>query len=80
MKKIFGYPQSLTPSPTHYCPGCTHGTIHRMVAESLDELGLPTGYIEGPNFGEPTSPDDYPQWQPGRNGLRTIQFAMGFRF
>lgn len=40
MKKVFGYPESLTPSPTHYCPGCTHGTIHRMVAESLDELGL----------------------------------------
>lgn len=40
MRKIFAYPQSLTPSPMHYCPGCTHGTIHRMVAESLDELGL----------------------------------------
>ncbi len=40
MKKVFGYPDSLTALPTHYCPGCTHGTIHRMVAESLDELGL----------------------------------------
>ena len=40
MKKVFGYPESLTTNPTHYCPGCTHGTIHRMVAESLDELGL----------------------------------------
>jgi len=40
MKKIFAYPQSLTQNPTHYCPGCTHGTIHRLVAESLDELGL----------------------------------------
>ncbi len=40
MKKVFGYPDSLTTNPTHYCPGCTHGTIHRMVAESLDELGL----------------------------------------
>ena len=46
----------------------------------LDELGLPTGYIEGPSFGQPTSPDDYPQWQPGRNGLRSFQVAMGFRF
>ncbi|MFH1263091.1 MAG: thiamine pyrophosphate-dependent enzyme [Pseudomonadota bacterium] len=26
--------------PTHYCPGCTHGVIHRLVAESLDELGI----------------------------------------
>ena len=46
----------------------------------LDELGLPTGYLEGSSFGEPTSPNDYPQWQPGRSGLRTFQFAMGFRF
>jgi 2-oxoglutarate ferredoxin oxidoreductase subunit beta len=40
MKKIFAYPKSLTENTTHYCPGCTHGTIHRLVAESLDELGL----------------------------------------
>ncbi len=37
---IFGTPESLTDRITHYCPGCTHGTIHRLVAESLDELGL----------------------------------------
>ena len=40
MKKIFVSPESLVDRPTHYCPGCTHGVIHRMVAESLDELGL----------------------------------------
>jgi len=40
MKKIFDYPESLTKRQTHYCPGCTHGTIHRLVAEALDELGL----------------------------------------
>ncbi|MHC4943863.1 MAG: thiamine pyrophosphate-dependent enzyme [Planctomycetota bacterium] len=40
MKAIFEYPKSLTPAKTHYCPGCTHGIIHRMVAEALDELGL----------------------------------------
>jgi len=40
MKKVFGYPEALTPSMTHYCPGCTHGTIHRLVAEALDELAL----------------------------------------
>jgi 2-oxoglutarate ferredoxin oxidoreductase subunit beta len=37
---IFGSPASLTDRITHYCPGCTHGIIHRLVAESLDELGL----------------------------------------
>ena len=46
----------------------------------LDELGLPTGYVEGPRFGQATSSDAYPQWSPGRDGLRTIRFAVGFRF
>ena len=37
---VFGKPEALTTKNTHYCPGCTHGVIHRLVAESLDELGL----------------------------------------
>jgi 2-oxoglutarate ferredoxin oxidoreductase subunit beta len=37
---IFGKPASLTDRITHYCPGCTHGIIHRLVAEALDELDL----------------------------------------
>jgi len=37
---IFKRPESLNETVTHYCPGCTHGIIHRMVAESLDELNL----------------------------------------
>ena len=40
MEKIFGYTQGLTEKTTHYCPGCTHGTIHRMVGEVIDELGV----------------------------------------
>ncbi|HOY66235.1 MAG TPA: thiamine pyrophosphate-dependent enzyme [Candidatus Ozemobacteraceae bacterium] len=40
MQKIFSRPQSLSANPTHYCPGCDHGVIHRLVAESVDELGL----------------------------------------
>lgn len=39
-KTIFQRPESLTDTVTHYCPGCTHGIIHRLVAESLDELGV----------------------------------------
>ncbi len=30
----------LTDKPFHYCPGCTHGIAHRLVAESIEELGL----------------------------------------
>jgi len=40
MTKVFGYPESLTDMPTHYCPGCTHGIIHRLIAEVIDELGI----------------------------------------
>jgi len=40
MKLVYSYPASLTEADTHYCPGCTHGIIHRLVAEVLDELGL----------------------------------------
>ncbi|MGE5262925.1 MAG: thiamine pyrophosphate-dependent enzyme [Acidobacteriota bacterium] len=40
MQTVFKRPQSLESVVTHYCPGCTHGTIHRLVAEVLDELGI----------------------------------------
>ncbi len=39
-KQVFGYPRGLTERPTHYCPGCMHGVAHRLVAETLDELGI----------------------------------------
>lgn len=38
--KIFEKPKSLAEVQTHYCPGCTHGIIHRLVAEAIDELGV----------------------------------------
>jgi 2-oxoglutarate ferredoxin oxidoreductase subunit beta len=37
---IYSKPESLTPVGTHYCPGCTHGISHRLVAEVLDELAV----------------------------------------
>jgi len=39
-EKIFARPQSLKDIPFHYCPGCHHGIIHRLVAEVIDELGV----------------------------------------
>ena len=33
-------PDSLTNLHTHYCPGCTHGVAHRLIAEVIDEMGL----------------------------------------
>jgi 2-oxoglutarate/2-oxoacid ferredoxin oxidoreductase subunit beta len=40
MEVVFQRPDALRNVPTHYCPGCTHGTIHRLVAEVIDELGI----------------------------------------
>ena len=40
MSIVFEKPHSLTDAPFHYCPGCTHGIIHRLVAETIDELGI----------------------------------------
>ena len=40
MAVVFEKPKALTDATLHYCPGCTHGIIHRLVAEVLDELGV----------------------------------------
>jgi 2-oxoglutarate ferredoxin oxidoreductase subunit beta len=37
---VYSRPQSFTETQTHYCPGCTHGVAHRLVAEVLDEMGM----------------------------------------
>ena len=39
-KTLFARPDSMTDVVTHYCPGCTHGIIHRLVAEAIDTLGV----------------------------------------
>jgi len=45
-KKVFVKPESLAEVQTSFCPGCTHGIIHRLVAEAIDELG-----VEGTTIG-----------------------------
>ena len=40
MEIVYRRPEALTDAPTHYCPGCTHGIAHRLVAEGIDELGI----------------------------------------
>ena len=37
---VFERPKSLVDCETHYCPGCTHGIIHRLVANAIDKLGI----------------------------------------
>ena len=40
MAIVFEKPKALTDAVLHYCPGCTHGIIHRLTAEAIDALGI----------------------------------------
>src|SRR5512141_1511840 len=37
---VYQRPETLSSVPSHYCPGCTHGIAHRLIAEVIDELGI----------------------------------------
>ena len=37
---VYSRPESLTEVTSHYCPGCTHGIAHRLIAEVMDEMGI----------------------------------------
>jgi 2-oxoglutarate ferredoxin oxidoreductase subunit beta len=39
-QRVYERPKSLTDTPNHYCPGCTHGVAHRLIAEVMDEMGI----------------------------------------
>jgi 2-oxoglutarate ferredoxin oxidoreductase subunit beta len=40
MEKVFERPKSLKEKPFRYCPGCSHGVLHRIVAETIDHFGV----------------------------------------
>jgi 2-oxoglutarate ferredoxin oxidoreductase subunit beta len=40
MRTVFSRTPTLKDCPTHYCPGCGHGIAHRLIAETIDELGI----------------------------------------
>lgn len=40
MAVVFEKPKTLTDATLHYCPGCTHGIIHTLVAQAIEELGI----------------------------------------
>lgn len=40
MKKVYSRPKSLKTTPFHYCPGCGHSIVHRLIAEVIDEMDL----------------------------------------
>ena len=40
MEIVYQRSKGLTDAEQHFCPGCTHGIMHRLVAEAIDELGI----------------------------------------
>ncbi len=40
MKTVYRRPRYLKPTPNHYCPGCGHSILHRVVAEVVEEMGI----------------------------------------
>lgn len=40
MNVLYKKPELLSDAPLHYCPGCTHGIVHRLIGECVDELGM----------------------------------------
>jgi len=51
MKKIFSRPKSLKKTPFHYCPGCGHSLLHRIIGEVIDEMNLQERIIGVPPAG-----------------------------
>jgi 2-oxoglutarate ferredoxin oxidoreductase subunit beta len=51
MKKVFSRPKSLKTTPFHYCPGCGHSIIHRLIGEVIDEMNLQEKIIGVPPAG-----------------------------
>ena len=51
MKKVFSRPRSLKDAVFHYCPGCGHSIVHRLIAEIIDELNIQDKVIGVPPAG-----------------------------
>ena len=51
MKKVFTRPRSLKQTPFHYCPGCGHSLLHRLIGEVIDEMDLREEIIGVPPAG-----------------------------
>jgi hypothetical protein len=55
-------------------------TVTANAASTLDANGIPTGYLQGPRFGQATAGNHFPQPWPGQNGARAVRLAFGMRF
>jgi len=53
---VYERPGTLTDTPFHYCPGCGHGVVHRVLMEAVDELGYRKRRSASRRSGAPSSP------------------------
>ena len=37
---VYKKPDTLNDNPMHYCPGCSHGVVHKIIAEIIEEMGM----------------------------------------
>ncbi len=44
---VYQKPKLITENPMHYCPGCSHGVVHKLIAEVIDEMGMADKTIGG---------------------------------
>ena len=42
---VYEKPRLMNDNPMHYCPGCPHGTIHKVIAEVIEEMGIQDGDV-----------------------------------
>ncbi|MDQ2086802.1 thiamine pyrophosphate-dependent enzyme [Herbivorax sp. ANBcel31] len=70
MAIVFKKPSSLSDTPMHYCPGCTHGIIHRIIAQVVDELDIEGKIVGMAPVGCSYNNYEYFRWD-------TIQAAHG---
>ena len=40
MSKKYEFPKSMNDVPTHYCGGCGHGIVHKLIAQVIDEMNI----------------------------------------
>ena len=55
MAVVFERPKALLDVPMHFCPGCGHGIVHRLVCEVLDEMGIEGNTIGVVPVGSPST-------------------------
>ena len=68
MAVVFEKPKSLLDTTMHYCPGCTHGIIHRLICEVIDEMGIEGDTIGVCPVGCSVMAYDYFAWEVFSNG------------